>query len=127
MPYRYFRFPFALREEVKNDGRQSNHSGDQGGRGEGGRRRPGRQVSGRPQAEPGPNGRGEHAEGDPSVCGASVPREAARAEEAAEIKAKDILSKREADAKAFYAKHKDKVAGAASWITEEVMGRYGRG
>ena len=45
----------------------------------------------------------------------------------AEIKAKDILSKREADAKAFYAKHKDKVAGAASWITEEVMGRYGRG
>ena len=50
-----------------------------------------------------------------------------RAEEAAEIKAKDILSKREADAKAFYAKHKDKVAGAASWITEEVMGRYGRG
>lgn len=50
-----------------------------------------------------------------------------RAEEAAELKAKSILSKREADAQAFYAKHKEKVAGAASWITEEVMGKYGRG
>ena len=50
-----------------------------------------------------------------------------RAEEAAEVKAKSILSKREADAKAFYAKHKDKVGAAASWITEEVMSRYGRG
>ncbi|MCR4818082.1 MAG: cell envelope biogenesis protein TolA [Fretibacterium sp.] len=50
-----------------------------------------------------------------------------RAEEAAEIKAKDILTKREAGARDFYEKHKAKVAGAASWITEEVMGRYGRG
>ena len=50
-----------------------------------------------------------------------------RAEEAAEIKAKDILTKREAGAKAFYDQHKAKVAGTASWITEEVMGRYGRG
>ncbi len=50
-----------------------------------------------------------------------------RAEEAAEIKAKSILTKREADAKAFYEKYKNKVAGVASWITEEVMGRYGRG
>ena len=50
-----------------------------------------------------------------------------RAEEAAELKAKDILSKREAGAKAFYEKNKSKVAATASWITEEVMGRYGRG
>ncbi|MBQ7262512.1 MAG: cell envelope biogenesis protein TolA [Synergistaceae bacterium] len=50
-----------------------------------------------------------------------------RAEEAAEIKAKDILAKRESEAKAFYGQHQGKVAGAASWITEEVMGRYGRG
>ena len=50
-----------------------------------------------------------------------------RAEEAAELKAKDILTKREAGAKTFYEQHKGKVAGAASWITEEVMGRYGRG
>ena len=50
-----------------------------------------------------------------------------RAEEAAELKAKSILTGRESEAKAFYAKHKEKVPGAASWITEEVMGRYGRG
>ncbi|MBR1672582.1 MAG: cell envelope biogenesis protein TolA [Fretibacterium sp.] len=50
-----------------------------------------------------------------------------RAEEAAELKAKDILTKREAGAKAFYEQHKGKVASTASWITEEVMGRYGRG
>lgn len=50
-----------------------------------------------------------------------------RAEEAAEIRAKSILSKREAEANEFYASHKDKIAGAASWITEEVMGKYGRG
>lgn len=50
-----------------------------------------------------------------------------RAEEAAELRAKSILTEREAQAKSFYAQHKDKTAGAASWITEEVMGRYGRG
>ena len=50
-----------------------------------------------------------------------------RAEEAAELKAKSILSEREASAKTFYSKHKDKVVKAASWITEEVMGKYGRG
>ncbi|MBQ3447522.1 MAG: hypothetical protein IJG37_07760, partial [Synergistaceae bacterium] len=48
-----------------------------------------------------------------------------RAEEAAEGKAKDILSKREADAKAFYDKQKGKIPGAASFITEEVMKKYG--
>lgn len=50
-----------------------------------------------------------------------------RAEEAAEEKAKDILAGRETEAKAFYSKYKNKVAETASWITEEVMGRYGRG
>jgi len=49
------------------------------------------------------------------------------AEESAEGKAKVIVSAREAEARAFHAEHKGKVAGVASWITEEVMGKYGRG
>ena len=48
-----------------------------------------------------------------------------RAEEAAETKAKATLSKREGEAKDFYAKHKDKIPAAASFITEEVMKKYG--
>jgi vacuolar-type H+-ATPase subunit H len=48
------------------------------------------------------------------------------AERTAEAKARSIVSERETGAKAFYAKHREKVAGAASWITEEVMSRYGR-
>ncbi len=48
-----------------------------------------------------------------------------RAEEAAETKAAATLTKREADAKSFYNKHKDKIPAAASFITEEVMKKYG--
>ncbi len=47
------------------------------------------------------------------------------AEGAAEVTAKGTVSEREAKAKAFYAKHKDKTTPTASWITEEVMVRYG--
>ncbi|NLL37113.1 MAG: hypothetical protein GX256_06290 [Fretibacterium sp.] len=50
----------------------------------------------------------------------------AAAEQAAETKAKGIVSGREAAAKTFYEQNKKKVANAASWITEEVMVRYGR-
>ncbi|MBQ3647148.1 MAG: hypothetical protein II960_11225, partial [Synergistaceae bacterium] len=48
-----------------------------------------------------------------------------RAEEAAETKANAVLSKRESEAKAFYAQNKDKILVAASFITEEVMKKYG--
>ena len=48
------------------------------------------------------------------------------AERAAEAKASGIVVEREAGAKAFYAKHKEKVPRAATWITEEVMEKYGR-
>ncbi|MDR1376101.1 MAG: cell envelope biogenesis protein TolA [Synergistaceae bacterium] len=49
------------------------------------------------------------------------------AERTADAKARSLISERETGAKAFYAKHKEKVAGAAAWITEEVMVKYGRG
>ena len=49
------------------------------------------------------------------------------AERAAKTRAKAIVDAREAEAKAFHAEHKGKVSSVASWITEEVMGRYGRG
>ena len=48
-----------------------------------------------------------------------------RAEEAAESKAQAVLAKRESEAKAFYEKHKSKIPAAASFITEEVMKKYG--
>ncbi|MDR3264840.1 MAG: cell envelope biogenesis protein TolA [Synergistaceae bacterium] len=48
------------------------------------------------------------------------------AERTAEAKARSVVSERETGAKAFYAKHREKVAGAATWITEEVMSGYGR-
>ncbi|MDR1623086.1 MAG: cell envelope biogenesis protein TolA [Synergistaceae bacterium] len=48
------------------------------------------------------------------------------AERTAEAKARSIISDRETAAKAFYAKHKEKVSTAAAWITEEVMAKYGR-
>jgi vacuolar-type H+-ATPase subunit H len=47
-------------------------------------------------------------------------------ERIAEAKARSIVSEREAGAKAFYAKHREKIAAVAAWITEEVMVRYGR-
>jgi vacuolar-type H+-ATPase subunit H len=49
------------------------------------------------------------------------------AERTAEAKARSIVSERETAARAFYAKHREKTASVASWITEEVMVRYGRG
>ena len=49
------------------------------------------------------------------------------AESTAETKARSIVAERETGAKAFYSKHREKVAAAATWITEEVMGKYGRG
>ncbi|MDR1379681.1 MAG: cell envelope biogenesis protein TolA [Synergistaceae bacterium] len=49
------------------------------------------------------------------------------AERTAEAKARIIVSERETAAKAFYAKHREKVVSVASWITEEVMVQYGRG
>ena len=48
-----------------------------------------------------------------------------KAEEQAEMKAKEVLSKREAEAKAFYDTNKNKIQAAASFITEEVMKKYG--
>jgi len=48
------------------------------------------------------------------------------AERTADAKAKGIVSERETGAKAFYTKHKEKIAGVSSWIAEEVMVRYGR-
>ena len=48
------------------------------------------------------------------------------AEQTAETKARSIVAERETGAKAFYAKHREKVTTAATWITEEVMGKYGR-
>ena len=49
------------------------------------------------------------------------------AEHMADTKARSIVAGREASAKIFYSKHREKVAAAAAWITEEVMGKYGRG
>ena len=48
------------------------------------------------------------------------------AERTAETKARSMVAERETSAKAFYSKHREKVAAAATWITEEVMGKYGR-
>lgn len=51
----------------------------------------------------------------------------AAAERTAETKAQKIVSDRQKEAETFYAQHKDRVSKTASWITEEVMVRYGRG
>ena len=48
------------------------------------------------------------------------------AERTAETRSRSIVAEREAGAKAFYAKHREKVTTAATWITEEVVGKYGR-
>ena len=47
-------------------------------------------------------------------------------ERTAETKAHSIVAGRETSAKAFYAQHREKITAAATWITEEVMGKYGR-
>ena len=43
------------------------------------------------------------------------------------IQAAEESAEGRAEARTFHAEHKGKVAGVASWITEEVMGKYGRG
>ena len=49
------------------------------------------------------------------------------AEQTAETKARSMVAERETGAKAFYTKHREKVAAVATWIAEEVVGKYGRG